>query len=812
MRSVLLIVRSFARAKSFAVAAVLTVALGIGVNAVVFSLFDRVLFRPLPYAEPDRLVQVYSRIGHAGTPELPVPVAQALAREKGLVTGIAWDLCCDPQPLIPTSGENPLLWLRAVTTDTLDVLGVRPIIGPGFAVVRATSTEHPVLLTYDTWQHRYDGSSDVLSLEWMARDTWQRTGSDVHWRVVGVLPDGFLLPSSNLTPYDGLYGVESDLDRTASFELHQSAPFARLAPGLSIAAAQAGLNAFVAARFPNPRTMPPYRGVTVAPLQSGMSISVRPYVWLAVAGAWGVLGVTCVTLAILLLTWSQSRRQESGVRLALGASPRRLVVNALVESALLCGVGAVIGWLAYIWARPLFVSVLPSGLQAFASETADVRVIVVTCMIALVSAIAAGTLPALRTSRVDPLVVLRSTHDPATLDRLVGGPMLLSVQAAFGVMLVVGALATIPGVLRTLLMPPGFEATDLFMGHVVTAANGDASDAREQTRRGRTVLDVARQLPGVVEVGLSRTDPLSSEDVDRLFSKRVAPRGFDGRVLAVDAGFFRTLATPMIAGRSFSDADVERQALVAIVNVAGARAFWPDLPVEDAVGRTVTTNDGPRTVIGVAADLRIQVDVQAEPTLFLPVSANETYRSDSTWAELHVLVRATSGRRPNGTLLSDRLRNQSWTIPNLTPTTLDSVATTLEPVREKPRVLAAIFGALGGITLLLATIAMYGLASFEIRRRRDEMTVRLALGATPQALRRRFAIVIVQPVLVGVLAGLPLSWIEVKLLSRSVPSVNAGDLQIYLAAAAAILAAALIAAWLPGRRFLTMRVAELLRT
>jgi hypothetical protein len=214
MRSVLLIVRSFARAKGFAAAAVLTVALGIGVNTIVFSLFDRVLFRPLPYAEPDRLVQVYSRIGHAGTPELPVPVTQALAREKGLVTGIAWDLCCDPQPLTPTSGENPLLWLRAVTTNTLDVLGVRPIIGAGFAAVRASRTEHPVLLTYDAWQHRYGGSSDVLSLEWMARDTWQRTGSDVHWRVVGVLPDGFLLPSSNLTPYEGLYGVEPDLDQT----------------------------------------------------------------------------------------------------------------------------------------------------------------------------------------------------------------------------------------------------------------------------------------------------------------------------------------------------------------------------------------------------------------------------------------------------------------------------------------------------------------------------------------------------------------------------------------------------------------------
>jgi putative ABC transport system permease protein len=638
---------------------------------------------------------------------------------------------------------------------------------------------------------------------------------DVHWRVVGVLPKDFLLPSPNLaSKYDGIYGVEPRLDGQAGFNEVGIAPFARLAPGVSLAAARARVDALVAARFPHPRTLSPFAGVMVVPFQSGLSTLVRPYVWLAVAGAWIVLGVTCVTLAILLLTWSQSRRQEAGVRLALGASPRRLVVNALAESALLCGVGAIIGWLAYIWARPLFISVLPSGLRAFASETADVRVIVVTGAIALISAIAAGTLPALRTSRIDPLVVLRSTHDPATLDRLAGGPMLLSVQAAFGVMLLVGALATIPGVLRT-LTSAGLDANDLFLGYAATANDETAADAREQMRRGRDALEIARRLPGVVDAGLSRTDPFSRSGIYRPFSERLAPSGFAGDVMAVDAGFFRTLATPVIAGRAFSEAEVEQQALVAIVNVAGARAIWSNLPVDGAVGRTVTTSGGTRVVVGVAADLRVGTGAQPSPALFLPLSADELYRvhrdSAYPWNEFQIVLRMAPGRVPDGRLLSDRLRELPWAIPNLLPAPIESVAVELEPVREKPRVLAAIFGVLGGITLLLAIIAMYGLASFEIRRRRDEMTVRLALGATPQALRRRLAIVIVQPVLFGVMAGLPLSWIEVKLLSRSVPSVNAGDLQIYFAAAAAILIAALIAAWLPGRRFLTMRVAELLR-
>jgi ABC-type lipoprotein release transport system permease subunit len=138
-----------------------------------------------------------------------------------------------------------------------------------------------------------------------------------------------------------------------------------------------------------------------------MSVTARPYVWLALAGGWVVLAATCLSLAILLLTWSQSRRREAGVRLALGASPRRLVITSFLESALLCGVGAVVGWLGYMWTRSLFVGVMPQGLQSFAAETVDLRVIAATCGTALATAIVAGTLPAIRISRTAPLDLFR---------------------------------------------------------------------------------------------------------------------------------------------------------------------------------------------------------------------------------------------------------------------------------------------------------------------------------------------------------------------------------------------------------------------
>ena len=810
-------------------AALLTVALGIGVNAVVLSLFDRVLFRPLPYAEPDRLVLLQSHLGvpYPGgreVPALPFAVAQSLARETDTFSGIAWANGLDLVPLTPVPGENPLLWLTPVASETLDVLGVQPIIGPGFSAARASAFERPVLLTYETWQHRYGGSGDVLALEWTTSDESQR---NVLWRVVGVLPQGFILPSPSVVRarYDAIYAVDSGVDRNIDPAIERSstlmrvqvAPFARLAPGVSHRTAQARVNALVAARFPHARNTN-VRNVTVVPLQSGLATPTRSYVWLAVVGAWVVLGVTCLTLAILLLTWSQSRRQAAGVRLALGASPRQLLTTALVESACLCAAGAVVGWLAYAWARPLFVSVLPAGLQALAAEAADARIIALTGVIALVSAIAAGISPAIRLSRMAPLDVLHLSRD--TFGRIDGAPVLLGVQSAFGVILLVGTLAILPGVLRTLLTPPGFDATDLFTIHFPTANDATASDAREQVRRGTSAVEALRKLPGVRDATLFMQDPFGPTQIERDREAGRLPNrgGFAGLVRPVGADFFRTLAVPVLAGRPISQAEIEQQALVAVVNEAGAGALWPGQAIPSVIGRTTATPDGARTVVGVVSDFHVGIDVPARPTLFVPLSAREAY-SPAGSAFPHngylAALRMEPGRLPDRMLISERLRQQPWMLPQWVGVIgpfLESGGARRDAALEQPRLLALVFVTLGGITLVLTTIAIYGLASFEVRRRREEMTVRLALGATPRALRHRLAVVIATPVGAGALAGLPFSWVQVKLIGLSLPFVNAGDLSIYAAAATIVLAAALVAAWLPGRRLFTMRTAELLRS
>ncbi len=810
------IVRSLGRSKVFAAAAVLTVALGVGLNIVVFSLFDRLLFRPLPFSEPARLVQIHSRQDPAGNRAMNWGVLLELARQPDLFSGIAWADSGDLEPVVSSQGENATLWLKSVTTNTLEVLGLRPVIGPGFAGYPVATLDRPVLLTYNVWQHRYGGSPDVLSLAWTVRDTAQQV---VHWRVVGVLPRQFVLPSSSLTgAFDGVYGRDPDFDRQLSLRFVGLAPFARLAPGVSLPVARARVAGFVASRFPSLRNAAPsgeLDRVTIAPLQTGLATMARPYVWLVLLGTWAVLGCTGLTLAVLLLTWTQGRRQDASLRLTLGASPRRLALRALAEASFLCGVGAVIGWIAYTWGRSVFVSALPPTLQAYASETADLRVIVLTAGIALLLAVAVGALPAIRSSRASPLEVLRAQQLTTRTGGLIGGPVLLAVQAAFGIVLLVGASATVPGILNALLKSPGFGAADLYVVSVPTATDKTAGNAHEQVRRGREALEIARSIPGVVGASLSLKDPLWATPIEAQFLGRSRSGfAFPGRVLPVDSDLFATLGTRVLAGRPFSSGEIEQQAMVAMVNEAAAAVLGGSR--HGALGQTVTTEDGPRVIVGVVEDFRLRVGEATTPALFLPLTADEAYRSARDnpypYTSYKLLLRMSPGRVPDLSLLSDRLRKRPWMSPRWVGASQESVAAKVGLDLQVPRLLALIFGTLGGIALLLQLIAIAGLASFEIGRRREEMTVRLALGATTYSLRARLAVGIVRPIVVGVLVGLPLSWVLTTLLARSISTVDAGAPHIYVAAAGIMIVVALATAWIPGWRSITLRVSELLRT
>jgi hypothetical protein len=410
---------------------------------------------------------------------------------------------------------------------------------------------------------------------------------------------------------------------------------------------------------------------------------------------------------------------------------------------------------------------------------------------------------------------LRAQQLTTSAGRLVGGPVLLAVQAAFGIVLLVGASATVPGILDALSKSPGFDAADLYFVGVPTASDKTAGAALEQVRRGREALEIARSMPGVVGASLSLKDPFWLLTNEANFFEKLNGFAFRGRVLPVDSDFFATLGNGLLAGRPFSSGEIEQQAMVAMVNEAATAVLGTGSP-HSMLGHTVTTADGPRVIVGVVEDFRLRVGEAPTPALFLPLTADEAYRGagDGSYPYMsyRLVLRMAPGRMPDLTRLSDEIRKRPWMSPRWTGAKRESVAARVGLDLQVPRLLALIFGTLGGITLLLQLIAIAGLASFEIGRRREEMTIRLALGATAYSLRARLAVGLVRPIALGVLAGLPLSWVMTTLLARSIPTIDAGAPHIYFVAGGTMILVALTTAWIPGWRSITLRVSELLRT
>jgi predicted permease len=789
-----LTLRSLVRAKGFTAAAVLTFGLGIGANVAVFTLVDRLLFRSLPYNEPHRLVQLHLyRVRGPGllAVVMPTEVSQFLAGHARSFDGIGWSFGLT-RSTVPAPGENPLI-LAGVTANTLQVLGLRPALGRDFVDtdIEHFRTEIAVLLSHDVWQGRFAGSDDVLSMRWNG------------YHVVGVLPAGFLLPSSRF--FERIDGVHVLYERSTVITpgVTTVAPFARLRPGVSVEAAQAEVDAITAApewASASLKTALQRNSVIVQPLQSGLTMLVRPYLWLVSGAVWIVLLAACVNLATLFVARGRSREHEQAIRLAVGASRSRLVGLAVIECLVICAFSSVVALLACASAHAALVSVLPPSLRGFAVRPLEGRIVAVTVGAAFASAVLTGFLPAIRVTRTDVLNVLqRRCRSNGRLPALRSGAALLAVQAAFGVALVVGALITVPGFVRLLWAIDGFEPDDLYVASVNHGQPADLGNAPDRLTRVRDVGGIVSALPHVERGAAALMMPIGVSSTSDFWARR----GLDGGLFAVTEDMFATLGTPIRAGRTFSKDEVDADEPVAIVNVSGVGALWPGVPPNEVLGRSVETEAGPRVVVGVVSDIR-SPDVPERPMLFLPVSAREVRPPQSA---LQVAVRMAPGAIPDRSLWKSRL--DAGFGPNTV--SIRSVSEQLTPALERPRFLALLFGVLCGVVLLLAAIGLHAVASFEVARRRHEIGIRLALGASPGQVRRRIYSVAIGPVLLGAAFGLLATWLIAASIQTIVGEVQAREPAVYLVALALMLGAAVLTVWHPARRAAQTDPAAVLR-
>jgi hypothetical protein len=729
--------RALGRSRPFALGVVCTVALGLGVNLSVTAALDRLLLRPLPYGEPSRLVQIQDRsISDDYGPRslLPYSLTLFIKRESRAFESVDWAF--GPARSVHRVPGDTALMLAPVTTGTLRTLRVPLLLGRDFTVGDIAGVEEVVVLTHRAWKTHFGNRHDVIGQSWVS--------GPFHYRVIGVLPESFMLPSSRLLErVDGLLIFERRR-LPDSPGLLMTAPFARMRSDVSIAAARQDVARLIRlhedTRIESRPTTSP---VTVVPLQSGLTLAVAGPLWLCMAGAW-LLAILAV-LNVMALVLFRARDISPTMRLLalLGSSPLRLAATAALEVALLTGVGAGIAmWLA-VGVHSYVLAGLPAVLRPYAVGPSDWRVLWLALVGIVVASAATGGVAGRIAATSDPSHLVRQR--PGDTIRGPAGPLLIALATAVSTVFLVLATAYVPPLIAQLTRSVGFEPADLYVadinhGGVVAGAVGNEGRGRsERVRRIRTVLE---ELPGVDAVSIALSSPFTADVTSSLWSSR----GFSGREVAADGRLFATARIRLLAGRTFGPLGADDATNPVLLDESGVGTIWPGIGAPEAIGREVELAGIRHVVIGVAADTIPLGSPVAVPTLYRHVDDPTAVSMSSA---LVAVVRMQPGRELLG-------RDVAAKLNDLFPANTVSVVPVSQrqsAARQLPMAVAAFFGTIAAIAVGTGLIGLRYALLLELRWRQRDLAIRLALGASTLDIARAVGARLVAPMALGTSVG-----------------------------------------------------------
>jgi predicted permease len=757
----------------------------------VWSVIDRMLFQPLPYADADRLVHIHNFRGSEGDVPSTSTIA-VLTRELELAASFAGVGSVGGARSPTELSDGTTLRLDGASWNSLRLLGIRPVAGRDFVEADADPglRQRAVLLREEVWERRYGRSPDVFD-----RMMPSRYGD---YFVVGILPRGWLVPASSFGGVPDGVVVQPRMAEPTAFEMTASA-IARLQPGVSLTEAQAEVDVIfrrVAAEHNSPllERVP----ATVQALRAGLFGNYASRAWLLVAAVSAVLLVTCVNLAVLFLARGGSRIRDAAICSALGATRRRIVCAELLQAAAVCSVATVVALVVCVLSYEALLQLVPAPLRTVAASPLDLRLVGAAVVTALVIAGVAGVAPAFRAARVNVVDGLRTSPE-AGRRRLRGGAALLALEAALGVVLVAGAAATVRSFVGVAFGDQGFEAADLVEANV---QHGSKRSVRGyEPARVATALEVVRGLPGVIAAGPVNLMPVGSSRGNAAFWR---DRGVSGTMIGAGDGLFAALRTPVLVGREFNERDVQTRAQVAVINRHGARVLFPEAELSTVPGRTVDIDKVTHVIVGVVEDIRSVPGDPALPSLVVPLTSTIAPASQSG---IVVAVRMEPGRALDAVGLDRRLDEALGS--NVLPTTV--IADQLPAYLKQPRFQAFLFGSVAVIGLLLTAIGLYAVAAFEVARRRYELGVRASLGATAADIRRLVVRTALRPVLVGAAAGLVAAWWLGQFLQSFLVEVDARDPWTGVLVAGVLVTTAVVAVWRPARQAAAIDPAVTLR-
>lgn len=766
--------------------AVATLALGIGFTVAVFSVADRVVFRPLPYPEPHQLVEL--RLAGMPTGYLPLSSQElAAARAASIFSGAeAFSL---GGAITRIDGPEPeRVRLAQITPGLLSLLGARIVHGRPLQRSDTIAGAEPVaLLDYEFWRSRYGSDPGVVG-------RMIRFDEAAPMRIAGVLDRDFVFPASH-RPFSPQV-IEPVAEQDYAMDGRWLTVIARLRPGLDPAAAERAIAAD-----------PAYEGsnvhVAARPLQVALGYSARGGLVALFVAALGLLLIAGTDVAGLLVAKSTTRDREILVRRAIGAGTWRIARQFLVEGGIVAALSCAAGLLLAMWVFDSLMAAVPPDLQLIQPVGIDARAIAFAGAIAGLLALLFGSAPLLHIRGRGGASVLRvgSTQSAGPVVRRFGSA-LVATQIALALALLVGGGLLLSSFLHIRAIDVGMRAE----GVAFVRTGLPRAEARHTAARYRDLLGSVRALEDVSAAGANGAPMFESSYRRTRFRPvgRPAPPA-RGRVSDIQSevtpGYFEAMGIPVLEGRSFATADMRGGAEpVAVVSAGLARRWWPDAP---AVGQKIALRDETRTIIGVVGDVRqIHPKWEAPGELYVPLSgpdapstATLVIRSSNPNAALDRVTALVRGMVPGIVVLSAL-------------TAEDHVAART----QADRFYTLLLGLIAAAGLGLAALGAYGMLDWSIGRRRREIGIRAALGATPVDLVRSVAGQLVRPFAVGLLGGLVLARWGSRLLASLLFDVQPDAAGVWTAGALTLTAMLALAMIVPARRAATISPAEALRT
>ena len=803
--------RSLRSSWSVTLAALAVLTLAIGATTMVFSVVDAVVLRRLPFNEPDRLVA----LGERSTRPVRTPSTNKDPDALGLVApqnyldwsaeqrvfesmaavGSGWFTLrragVEPESIVP----------QRVTAGFFGVLAARPAIGGVFTSENEVSGRDRVAVLSDaTWRRFFGADPQIVGRRIPLEDLEGGQSADESggYEVLGVMPPGFAYPVASSRPTDIWIPYVIPRDQRIR-DPHSRASYlqviARLKPGVSVAQAQAQMTQVATAiELANP-IWNQDQTIGVRPLADHIiGTRIRSWMSLLLGAVALVLLIGCANIANLLLARANARQRDTSIRTALGASRWRLIRQLLIESLVLSLTATIAAVGLAWWGIDVLRASLPDDLPRVAAIALDGRVLLMSSLTAILTAIAFGLVPALQTSSFDVSGALKDgAHGSSAGGRRRLRSMLVVMEIALALVLLVGAALFIGSFLSVLRIDPGFDSSNVLVAQISPRLESRTQPRNVAPALGELV-ERAGQLPGVVYAAvISSGVPLAGTinkvaiSVPGRDVRQLNPDGAGISVRRVTPDYYRALKIPVRAGRLFGPQDRQGSAPVVIFNESAARRFFPD---GNAIGQIVEIGE-PRTIVGVVGDVhQMSLETDPLPEAYMPIAQSQVYGGD--------LVIRTNGN-PYEVLPAVR-RSAFAVLPDVplrNVRTMDRLLAGRVAQRKVSMLLLGLFGCLG---LVIAAIGVYGVMSQLVSQRTREIGVRMALGASQLSVVR--LILRHAGVLVGTglaLGGLG-SWSVSEAARAFLFQLQPTDPRAFFAAAILLSLAALAAAGIPARR------------